>query len=343
MKCSNYSLLLIITSLIIFITYTIWTYRLNDIDTSNKIPFNEKATSEEPVLLKILNITYNNVTQFDPRHLRHLHPHIWTCPSSKFQSRSGYYSQSGEDIMLHKKIFKDKLSKDNPGIFVEIGALDGETYSNTLFFERMFDWRGVLIEAHPDNARKLLRVDRKKTVKIPHGICSLPQTEIHVLGEGNAIAGDIETMDESFKNAWHKNNNKTQRVACAPIGTYLSAIGITHIDFFSLDVEGAELAVLLTMNWNIQIHYLLVEDNSKISNITMLLEKYGFRIQKFQYCIPGRDCANNILFVNDYYQRPKFSSICLRNIYPDIDSRALRTYFNEIYLILIYFFYLLLK
>jgi hypothetical protein len=49
------------------------------------------------------------------------------------------------------------------------------------FFERMFDWRGVLIEAQPQNARKLLRVNRPKTVKLPIGICSFPQTTIEML------------------------------------------------------------------------------------------------------------------------------------------------------------------
>ncbi|CAF3868323.1 unnamed protein product [Adineta steineri] len=287
--------------------------------------YNLPSTLTESILPGVsskMNNTQYNSTSFDPRHLRHLYRHIWSCPSSDFKSETDYYSQSGEDAALHKNIFKDSLSHRNPGIFVELGALDGVTYSNTLFFERMFDWRGVLIEAQPDNARKLLRVNRTKTVKIPFGICSLPQTDIQMLGEGNAVAGDIATMDESFKNTWHKNKNKTRKVACGPIGTYLSAIGITHIDFFSLDVEGAELSVLFTMNWNIQIHYLLVENNSKMGNITTLLKNYGFRIQEFSHCIPGRDCASNTLFVNDNYKRPDFLSICLPNIYPDINSYA---------------------
>ncbi len=37
------------------------------------------------------------------------------------------------------------------GFFIEVGALDGETRSNTLILERKFGWNGVLIEADPMN------------------------------------------------------------------------------------------------------------------------------------------------------------------------------------------------
>ncbi|CAF1263691.1 unnamed protein product [Adineta ricciae] len=293
----------------------------------------------ESILFNTTSITTINFTSFDSRHLRHLHPQIWACPSPNFQGKPGYFSQSGEDKALEKMFLENTRTRQNPGIFVELGALDGITYSNTLFFERMFDWRGVLIEAQPGNARKLLRGNRKNTVKIPFGICSLPQTEIQMLGEDGAVAGDIATMDESFRKAWHKNTKKIQRVACAPIGTYLSAIGITHIDFFSLDVEGAEFTVLLTMNWNIQVHYLLVENNSKMPNITALLKNHGFRIQEFHHCTPGSDCASNTLFVNDNYKKPNFLSVCISNIYPDMASKGL-IYWDKFYLVVMCWFYL---
>ena len=35
------------------------------------------------------------------------------------------------------------------GFFVEIGAYDGETGSNTLFLEKHKSWDGLLIEANP--------------------------------------------------------------------------------------------------------------------------------------------------------------------------------------------------
>lgn len=54
-----------------------------------------------------------------------------------------------------------KLLKGNENrFFVECGALDGETRSNTLYFERM-GWNGLLIEADPLNFKKLVKKNRK--------------------------------------------------------------------------------------------------------------------------------------------------------------------------------------
>ena len=43
-----------------------------------------------------------------------------------------FYSQSGQDRFLLENFFRGKRG----GVFVDVGAYDGETYSNTLFFEK---------------------------------------------------------------------------------------------------------------------------------------------------------------------------------------------------------------
>ena len=49
----------------------------------------------------------------------------------------------------------------NGGFFVEAGAFDGESYSNTLFMERSLNWNGLLIEPNPDSFSKLTRKHRR--------------------------------------------------------------------------------------------------------------------------------------------------------------------------------------
>lgn len=44
---------------------------------------------------------------------------------------------------------------------MECGALDGETRSNTLWFEKQRKWSGLLIEAGPVNYQRLVKKNRK--------------------------------------------------------------------------------------------------------------------------------------------------------------------------------------
>ena len=51
-------------------------------------------------------------------------------------------------------------------------------------------------------------------------------------------------------------------VPCRTLAGLLHEYGITHIDFFSLDVEGQEAAVLSTINFDkVKIDVLIVETN----------------------------------------------------------------------------------
>jgi len=62
-----------------------------------------------------------------------------------------------------RKVFQDHLQRNYKGFFVECGALDGETRSNTLYLERYAHWSGLLIEADPTNFQ-LLRYKNRKCV-----------------------------------------------------------------------------------------------------------------------------------------------------------------------------------
>ena len=55
--------------------------------------------------------------------------------------------QEQQPIIINEEIFKNRI-KD--GFFIEAGAFDGETFSNTLFFELKKNWTGLLVEPNPD-------------------------------------------------------------------------------------------------------------------------------------------------------------------------------------------------
>lgn len=47
------------------------------------------------------------------------------------------------------------------GFFVEAGAYDEETFSNTLFLEKELNWTGLLVEADPKLYSKMILKHRK--------------------------------------------------------------------------------------------------------------------------------------------------------------------------------------
>jgi hypothetical protein len=65
--------------------------------------------------------------------------------------------------MLHLNLSNICLTtrKQTGGFFIECGAADGESSSNTLYMERYLDWQGVLIEADRKFYDRLLTRKRK--------------------------------------------------------------------------------------------------------------------------------------------------------------------------------------
>ena len=104
---------------------------------------------------------------------------------------------------------------------------------------------------------------------------------------------------------------KSHEVPCLTMPQIIRRSGLTHIDFWSLDVEGSELMVLSTMDWaSIPVHYVLVETwegrDEKYALICNIFAKQGGWVNNktvsTSYCIPHRDCASNTLFTNTRYE-----------------------------------------
>ena len=57
------------------------------------------------------------------------------------------------------------------GFFIEAGANDGITYSNTLYFEKYYNWSGILIEPIPELVKRC-RVNRPKCIVEQYALVS---------------------------------------------------------------------------------------------------------------------------------------------------------------------------
>ena len=183
-------------------------------------------------------------------------------------------SQSGEDEYAWKNLFYGKTR----GTFLEMGALDGELFSNSWAFERALNWTGVLIEANPI---------------IKAAVCAEPTTAEFVfpapgsdadLPVFGAVGGLPQYLTDAFR-ATHYGDGPVVRqlVACVPLTQILDGLGARDFDLFSLDVEGAELAVLRTLDLvKVRVGVMVVEANGldpvKDASVRSLLAHAGYTL-----------------------------------------------------------------
>lgn len=131
-------------------------------------------------------------------------------------------------------------SDRGPGFFIEAGAVQGTVYdSNSIFFERFAGWTGLLVEANPFSFAKLV-VRRPATFRIETALCAKPGTLRFNLPDAQRTADGC---------CGRANGEGKYTLRCTPLSAVLGQIGVTHVDFWSLDVEGAELDVLHGFDW----------------------------------------------------------------------------------------------
>jgi FkbM family methyltransferase len=196
---------------------------------------------------------------------------------------------------LDKKI--ESYVNFNNGYFVELGANDGMSYSNSYYFEKYRGWKGILIEPIPHNYLKCLK-NRSKSTKVFCNACvSFDYKEKFVeivysnmMSVSLGLETDINNSDNHAligKSFLEKDEDNFNFGAVAnQLNNILSkANAPKQIDFLSLDVEGAEIEVLKGINHN----------------------EYRFKF----ICIESRDIQkiNNYLTINNYLLVEQLSPI----------------------------------
>lgn len=137
------------------------------------------------------------------------------------------------------------------GTFMEMGAIDGVAFSNTLALERGAGWKGILIEGSAQSFESLV-ANRPNQVLVNAPVCDEWRSVDYVVsGDGPVRGIEAEWTDEqAFVQQFHRNGMQVEKLVCVPLQAVLDAVGLTHINFFSLDVEGSEEAALRGLNWS---------------------------------------------------------------------------------------------
>ena len=158
-------------------------------------------------------------------------------------------SQLGQDVLVDQH-----LQGKRNGVFVDVGAYDGVTFSNTLMLERDRGWTGICIEPLPDVFAVLQRSRRCTCVNACVG--NRDETGVDFLAVQSAVvhtrmlSGVMSEYDPRHRarvdHEVRQSGGSTHliRVPMRHLHGLLHDYGIGHVDYLSIDTEGSEELIL---------------------------------------------------------------------------------------------------
>jgi FkbM family methyltransferase len=201
-----------------------------------------------------------------------------------------YYSQFGQD-----KYVLDYFKQSTTGVYVDIGANNGITASNTKTLEDI-GWTGTCIEPNPIIYQELIR--NRKCKCIEGAISNSLEEYVYfckIDGYSEMLSGVLELYDEThIKRILNEQKMFGGTREKIRVKNYtFNIIDTKHIDYLSIDVECGELNVLQSIDFNkYHIKLITVENNNRDNNVKEFLAIYGF---KAIYSLEQDDIYENTL------------------------------------------------
>lgn len=192
------------------------------------------------------------------------------------------YAQHGQDTFVYETFFKGRTEL---GTFVDVGAYDGVTFSNTLLFERL-GWTGVCVEPLPPAFKKLQA--SRKAICVNCAVADRVGEAMFVEAE---MPAPFEQMYSGLKANFdeyharlirdHGRNVKQYKVPVKTLADILVELGIRRIDYLSIDTEGSEWKILRDFDLaTYGVKAVSIENNSRDDKLRRLLAQHGYRLIK---------------------------------------------------------------
>lgn len=218
-----------------------------------------------------------------------LQPTVLTQMDSQSIRDMLFLPKGSEETQLNQDIFALIINRfKRGGTFIEIGANDGYTLSNTLYLEENFDWSGILVEPNPKYFKSL---QKRKSKIFPFAI-SESKGSIEFLDAGlyggatDSITGTHKRMLKDAKKIYVKTET---------LSTLADKLTERVVDFISIDVEGAELNIvkqIRTLDGVLRFRCGVIEHNNRLSDIQSICSI----LEELQYQIVWRGKSGHDIF-----------------------------------------------
>jgi FkbM family methyltransferase len=197
-----------------------------------------------------------------------------------------WHGQFGQDKYLVEKVF-DQL---RGGFFVDVGAHDGISFSNSLVLERDYGWNGIAIEANPKVFGSL---ERNRTCACVNAAVSDENgtaTFLSVQGPGEMLSGLKEKHNPRHLeriNGDGESSVSEITIATVTLGGVLKEANVQAIDLVCIDTEGSEASILnhFLATSPIRPRIVMAENNYFGLQIPKMMQSAGYEL----LAILGRD------------------------------------------------------
>lgn len=207
----------------------------------------------------------------------------WLKFPRKPATENRYFSHIGQDMWV-SQIFRNKQN----GFFLDFGAFDGITASNTYSLEKYMKWNGILVEANPTYYPLVCRGRKSISVNAalwPQSRESIEMVDAHGLSSvSKYIDHDGPTVSESRKNITAR---KIAVDTVNPTELLERFQAPSFIEYLSLDVEGCEIDVLNSIDFTRYKFALMTIEHSEVlekkDKIRAIIEPFGYKMLSRSY------------------------------------------------------------
>ena len=187
-----------------------------------------------------------------------------------------FNSQDNQDKYLETNIFKGYKN----GFYVDVGAHDGISINNTLYFEKNNNWRGINIEPIKKVFDKLV-INRPNNINLNCAVCNNDGETDFLCNTGytEMISGikdnfDIRHLDRlQRENIQYESITEVIKVETKKLETILYENDISHINYLSIDVEGAEFEVIKSINFD-KVFIDVIGFENNYNNVSVPIVEY---------------------------------------------------------------------